>query len=213
MLKAIEVLIEKFGGHANDERTFAIALGHKTNKSGMFLRKIADLRKYGLIESRGLIATKRAKHIVNPFNAKERNKEINETLMSVPLWKSLYGRLKGKLPTIEDFKIHLSEVTGDRDKSISHGDEIRNFYKGVLDSYTSTTEETVSKDSSEGGLTPEQQPKREFPPKEAKKMSEDVILLRSGDVNLSLPKTEANIDIVCNVLQGMTKGKEIKKSG
>src|SRR5688572_24081083 len=57
LLKAVETLVLTFKGEATDEKNFASVIGHKNTKSGGYLQKVADLRKYGWIEKKGLIAT------------------------------------------------------------------------------------------------------------------------------------------------------------
>src|SRR3989344_4919556 len=103
LLKAVEFLVKKFNGQAKDEKTFAEAIGHKTNKSGTFIQKLSDLRKYNFLEKRGLTATQRARNIVNPLNKEEKEDEINNAIMDIKLWHDLYERLKNTSPSLEDF--------------------------------------------------------------------------------------------------------------
>lgn len=200
LLKAVEILITKFNGQVNDEKTFAESLGHATNKSGGFLTKLADLRRYGLIDKRGIIATTRAKKIINYLTPMERNQELNECVMEIRLWKDLYNRLGTASPSPNDFKIQLAELTGDRDTSISMNDKIRNLYIDVMNNYTGEAVKEVSNIGVMGDKLPQEQQKK---PLEQTKVSENLIVLKSGEVDIQLPKNDTNISILMNVLKGM----------
>lgn len=144
LLTATNTLIEKFSGQANDEKTFAEAIGHTTNESGTFLMKLADLRKYGLLEKREIKATETAKRIVKPLSSQERTETLNAVIFSIPLWKELYTRLNSKNPAPDDFKIQLVELSGDRDAAISRSNKIRNLFVEAMSYQTKTTEEIVT---------------------------------------------------------------------
>jgi len=50
LLKALEILVKTMNGEAKEEKNFANAIGHKNIRSGGYLQKVADLRRYGFIE-------------------------------------------------------------------------------------------------------------------------------------------------------------------
>jgi len=205
LLKAIDILVTKFGGQANDEKTFAEALGHKTNQSGTFIQKMSDLRKYGFVEKRGLIATQRAKKIVKFLTTEEKQEELNTAIMEIKLWRDLYNRLKNINPSLNDFKIQLVELTSDRDKAISQAETIRNLYIDALSNYR----EGVVKNVNENSIEIQQKPtKSEF--KEGGKVPESILILKSGEVDISLPRTETNIGILISILNELKS--EMKKS-
>ena len=77
LIKAVEVLWNTFKGEAKDEQTFASALQHKSHKSGGYLQKMSDLRRYGFVEKRGIIVTERGKRIVQFLTQDEKNKALN----------------------------------------------------------------------------------------------------------------------------------------
>ena len=122
------------GGEAKDEKNFASAIGHKNVKSGGYLQKIADLRRYGFMEKGRFIATSNSKKIIQPLTNEEKQEALNECIMSVNLWRDLYDRLGDEIPSPEDFKIHLAEI-GDRDRAYKEGDTIRNLYIDAMKHY------------------------------------------------------------------------------
>jgi len=112
LFEATKVLYEKFTSEeAPDQLTVANLLGHKTDKSGAFISKLADLRAYGLITSRGLKVTDLGKKLTYDPSDKERNNALKEALLNIPLWKELFGRFGKTLP-ISDFWVELTKVTG-----------------------------------------------------------------------------------------------------
>jgi len=207
LLKTIEILIEKFNGNVQQQKNFAEALGHKTNNSGGFLRKIADLRKYGLIEARGIIATERAKKIIKPIHSNERDEAINKAVLDIKLWEELYQRIGKQIPSAEEFKIHLAEITKDRDGVTKNTDTIRNLYKDAISYLTSNEGEIVEE---KGNIQKISELKTQSK-QEVNKVPEDIINLQSGDTNITLPRNDSNIQILKSVLDGMVSKNKEKK--
>ncbi len=112
LFEATKTLYEKFTSEeASDQLTVAKLLGHKTDRSGAFISKLADLRAYGLITSRGLKVTDLGKKLTYDPSDKERNNALKEALLNIPLWKELYSRFGKTLPT-SDFWVELTKITG-----------------------------------------------------------------------------------------------------
>ncbi len=190
LLKALEILVKKFNGHVKDEKTFAEAIGHSTNNSGGFIMKLSDLRKYGFIDKKGLVATVRGKSIINFLTTDERNKELSRAIMGIKLWKDLYSRLETKTPSSQDFRLHLVEITQDRDKAINQCEKIRNIYVDAMNNFTqqqddNCQEKTVSEE------------------KHDEKTNSNLIYLSTGEVNITLPRNNKNIDILISVLNSL----------
>jgi len=195
LLRAIETLVTKFpNGESQNEKNFAGAIGHKNVRSGGYLRKVADLRRYKLIEKSGIKATEIAKLIVKPLQKEERDKAINEAIMNVGLWEEIYKKAGRDVPSIEDFKIILAEITGDRDKSLESGDTIRNLYIDVVKRYNEgASKETKSKGSKKDILGYKQE--TEIP--------ENMINARSGKVYIEMPKDKRYLKVVENLLSNL----------
>lgn len=197
LLKAVGTLVLKFpNGECQDEKNFADAIGHKNAKSGGYLRKVADLRKYKLIEKSGLKATENARLIIKPLHNEEKEAAINEAIMNVGLWREIYSKIKKDVPPVEDFKIQLAEITGDRDKSLTNGENIRNLYIDMIKSYNDTA---IKKDKSKG-LKKDEIGDEET---EDEKVPEALIRLSSGETNITVPKTAGNIAILVSALNEM----------
>jgi hypothetical protein len=112
LFEATKTMYEKFGAdEASDQLTVAQLLGHKTDKSGAFISKLADLRSYGLITSRGIKVTDMGKKLTYDPSDKERNNALKEALLNVPLWKEFFSRFGKSLPT-SDFWVELTKITG-----------------------------------------------------------------------------------------------------
>ena len=199
LLKAIEVLIKKFHGEAKEEKTFAETIGHKTLKSGGYILKIADLRKYGLMENRGFIATKRAKHIVEPLNANERSEALSEAVKEISLWRDLYAKIGKSTPSVEDFKIQLVQVTGNRDRAVKDGDIIRKLY---IDAIEHLSDSEVKQESKESGFSDnDKSNNQESFTKPPKVDGITMIEAKAGNVYIAMPKDSKSIDIAKKLIE------------
>lgn len=96
---------------AKDTLTVAQLLGHKSDKSGAFLRKLACLRAYGLIEKRGIKVTDVGKRLTYDPSEEERNRALKETILNIPLWKEFHSKWGANLPTSK-FWVELTKITG-----------------------------------------------------------------------------------------------------
>jgi len=185
LLEAIEVLVIKFNGKVSSSKTFAEALKHKSDKSGAFLRKIADLRRYGLIEKRELIATSIGKKIAKPLRGEDERKEnINIAIKNIPLWIKLYERLKTKTPNLDEFKLQLAEVTQDEDDTRKNADKIRNLYIEAMSNYSDNLEAKNNGDYSNYENVSNI-------PEDKKNM----IDAKAGEVYIKLPRDKASIKV------------------
>lgn len=192
-LRVADILVNEFHKEVNDNNEFANKIGHKSSSSGTFLVKMGDIRRYGLMDKREYRATKRAEILANPKSLQEKNQAINEMILNVPLFEKLKGRLKTKSPTTEQFRTQLIEIAGDREKGSKEAEKIRKIYIDAI-SYVGNSEET-NEDSEDKTI------KRE-------KMQGDIILLQSKEIDISLPKSAANIDVLITILQNLKKEKE-----
>lgn len=198
LLKALEILVKTMNGEAKDEKNFANAIGHKNIRSGGYLQKVADLRRYGFIEKGRFAATANAKKIIQPLSNEEKQNTLNECIMSINLWRDLYGRLKGSVPSPEDFKIHLSEIATDRDRAYKEGDTIRNLYIDALKYYNEGAGKTATGTGSQIGI------KKDMG---VEKVSGESLVLKSGETDISLKKTDANIEVLITVLKSLKEKK------
>ncbi len=203
LVNSMEVLVKKFYGTANDAKTFAEALGHNSNKSGAFLTKLADLRKYCLIEKRDISATVKGKHIIEYLTPEERMQELNKTVMEITLWKDLYQRLGSKRPSLDDFKIHLVEISQDRDTAITDAEKIRNLFIDAMAFYSDDVVKEVNNigKPSEKVIAERQDEEENV----GENIPEHLICLRSGETNMTVVRNDANIDILISFLKAMKK--------
>lgn len=203
LLKALEILVKTFKGETKEEETFAKAIGHSNTKSGGYLQKIADLRRYGFMEKGRFTVTPNGKKVIQPLYPEEKQTALNEGFMGINLWKDLYQRLNGAVPSVEDFKIHISEITGDRDRAYKEGDKIRNLYIDALKYYSEGADKTAKRTSSQI----DNKKDNKF---EEEKVPEQLIVLRSGETDISMKKTEANITILISILNELKKDLNVK---
>lgn len=200
-LRIAKILVDDFHSKVNDVNAFANAIGHKSANSGTFLVKIADVRRYGLMDKREYRATNQAEIIGSPKNEAERNETIKNVILSLPLFEKLFKRLKTKNPTIEQFRTQLIELTSDRNKASKEAEKIRKIY---IDNISHIRDGEYQDQSSEGFNNMNdnlmQQPTA----------NGELILFRAGKYNLSLPKDDANIDVLISILENMREEKKKK---
>jgi len=129
LVEATKTLYVTFkADEAPDLLTVAKLLGHKTDKSGGFLTKLADMRSYGLITSRGVKVTDLGKKLTYGLNDQEKNEAFKEALMNIPLWKEFYSKFGKTLPT-SNFWANLKDITGLEAPDAQRVEEIvRNAY-------------------------------------------------------------------------------------
>jgi len=194
-----ELLVNEFHKEVKDINEFAVRLGHKSANSGAFFGKLSDMRKFGLVDKKTYRATSRAEVIANPVG-NEKQTAIKEMVLSIPLFEKLHSRLKTKNPTIEQFKTQLIEVTGDREKSSKEAEKIRKIYIDAVSYIRETQQEQQNEGfgNMDNGLMPQQTANGEL------------ILFRAGKYNLSLPKDDANIDVLISILENMREEKKKK---
>ncbi len=112
LTEAAKKLYEKFKSEeTSDTLTVAKLLGHDTDRSGAFLRKLAAMRAYGLVEKRGIKVTELGKKLTYGTTEEEKNEALKEAILNIPLWKEFYGKFGVNLPT-ENFWVDLSKTTG-----------------------------------------------------------------------------------------------------
>jgi len=112
LVQATKTLYESFKSEeASDSLTVAKLLGHKTQKSGGFLTKLADLRSYGLITSRGIKVTDLGKKLTYGETEDDKNEAYKEALLNIPLWKEFYSKFGKTLPS-SNFWAQLSKIAG-----------------------------------------------------------------------------------------------------
>lgn len=195
-LRIAKVLVNEFPNGVNDINAFASAIGHKSANSGGYLVKIADVRKFNLMDKRVYGATHLAEIISNPKNDAEKKEALNKMIFSVSLFKLLHDRLRTKSPTIEQLRTQLIDLTSDRNSASKDAEKIRKVYISAM-SY-------VSEDF---GKTPSNQnPEDDFNMNDENENNgsvEDMIFIKAGKMKLSLPLNNINIDLVKNALDGM----------
>lgn len=191
-INAMTSLIEKLNGETKNGDAFATMIGHTSGKSGTFLVKLGDLRKYGLLEPRGDIkATVLAKKIVHPLNEQEKQISINKMIMNVELWRLLYQKIGKNYPTDEQFWVYIMEVTNcDRSEAIKEADKIRKKYKEVMSYY-----KEVDGQSDETSAQSTQQVNKSEQANKPITLNENMIEAKAGNVYVTMPKDSKSIEI------------------
>jgi hypothetical protein len=106
-------IAQSFRTNEFSKESLAAALGYKNAVSGAFNQRLADLRKYGIVEGRGdrLRATNLSQRLAAPAPG-EYEHSIQEMLEAIPLFRALHEHFAGSLPGEEDFFVTLLNITG-----------------------------------------------------------------------------------------------------
>jgi len=164
---------------APDEEAFARVVGHRSANSGAYYSKLADIRLYGLLESRSLRATPLAERLTHGTE-QEIQEATNEAILHVPLWNELYSKFGAEVPD-SNFWVQLQRITGvSHLEAQKHSDFIR---KGYLDdiSHIKATEKPKRRgEGSMGGRID---------------ISMSTINIQAGPFNQNIPWTEDGIKL------------------
>jgi len=94
-----KIIAERFKSGEFTDEALASALGHGAAKSGAFRQKVADLRKYGVVDGRG--ATLRASASALALYADhpgDTERAAKEMLQNVPIFKAMFEQFGAKVP-------------------------------------------------------------------------------------------------------------------
>ena len=183
-------------------QVLANALGHKGPtawRGGGFRSKMAALGKYGLLAGRpsDLQLSEIAKSIVHPRNDEERSSAISRAVLTVPLLAKLHEKLDGRVP--RELWMPLYDITKTDQKIVKkHADTIRRIYMDAIP-YLQSRTETYPRE----GPRKEDEGIKELPPGTLRFMTEDI--------NITVPKSDANIDYLRNLLESLKESPDQKK--
>ena len=110
LLDAAKKIYDTYKAEEGPSKSVAELLGHKSEKSGAYLTKIADLRAYGLLEKRGIRITDLGKRITYG-RGEEKSQALKDAVLNIPLWKIFYETWGTDLPS-EDFWAHIGKIVG-----------------------------------------------------------------------------------------------------
>lgn len=187
----------------NVERTDVLAklLGHEgptAHKGGSFRSKLAALDRYGLLVGKqiDLHLSDSAKQIIHPRSTAERDEAVWRAAMTVPLLQKVHEKLRGKVPS--DFWVPLYDCTGvDQKLAKDHADEVKRLYSDAIRYF---------QQSSETPRAVEPPVLRDQVPAESRTtetVPETMMRFRSGDIDVSLPISDRNLDVMLALLDSL----------
>jgi len=183
-IKSVEIFKDKLQGKASSPDALAGVWGHKSGKSGAFLQKLADLRRYGLITNRGLELTPLGEKIAKPINENELNENLKKMIFNIDLWKKIFEKLGGKMPS-QDFWIMLHEVAGvDRGLAQKEAEKISKLY---VDAITKIKIDTM-------------RPSLQTTTQDIYSSDENVISGTIGDISITIPKRITSVATARKIL-------------
>lgn len=217
VLEVIQTFQDKLGGKASTIDTFAQSIGHSTSKSGGFQHKLSDLRRYGLIEGRSDIKlTPLAHKILFPINPQDKENALTEMVFNVPLWKALKERLGSRSPS-EDFGVILLDITHAGNDVIAQ--EKARISKLYIDAASKIKTGDVSMNPNVSPMLNTTQQRGMMQPLNTaqQQISNDVVVFMVDKINLSLPESITNLELIKmaveNRIKELREGEKGKKKG
>jgi len=130
--EAVEIantIVNEFGSEVTDEEAFARSIGHSTSNSGAYYKKVADLRRYGILPGRGLQATELAKRIANPDTEADARQAKLEMMKHLDIVDALDDELDGKKPAGELWRVIANVTGGGPDEAREAAPRIAELYR------------------------------------------------------------------------------------
>jgi hypothetical protein len=183
---------DKLKGTATSLSSLAHALD-SSEKSGWFKVKVADLKRYGLIEGRGEFKISQIGQDILFYNKKEEYQTaIKIVLNSVALFKDIFQRVGKDVQDINNFRTILVDLThAEKGEIQNKSEQIRNVYidivSGIDEAITLSSE---NKSQNQGR-------------KKAEDLPNDMISASSGSVYIEMPKDKRYIKIVESLLENL----------
>jgi len=190
-VKIADLLVNTFGGEPSSRNAFAQEVGHDSADSGAFKMKIADVRRYGLLPSRGLEPTDLAHQVADSQSDREEQEALFKMYQNIPLLNQLYNHLNGQTPSGDFWRI-LTEITSAEPKDAKEAaPDVEHLYTQMLRVEPDEEDSGNSQSSSEGEIVD-----KTLSPSSISEASGDGILVQVSDDQLVLSKvSESNLEM------------------
>lgn len=188
---AVEVakqIATQFRGNAFDKASLASKL-QLAATGGAFNHLVADLRRYGIIEGRGntMQTTALVQKLAVPQNDQEFRDTVIEMMNRVPLFSMLFEHYHGEVPSVDDLRTTLINLTKEPDRVKVDGvvGKIRtNLASGWSKVGTNLSGGTAVSPSTQKG-----------PPTTSIPNEEGIITISVGKLTLRYPLDEVGIEL------------------
>lgn len=195
-----------FKGEEITRDALASTLGHKNTGSGTFIRKMSDLRKFGLIEGRGesYKATELANRIAFASNEAEKNQAILEMINNVEIIRKLAEVLPHDVSVPEsEIRSKLVNITKKRPDELQPLMAIiSKLYKDALPYMTMSNARQVQVERPRQNMQPDVEEPRD-PTR---------IVFQVDKIDLKLPENITNLELIKTAIENRIKElKEGKK--
>jgi hypothetical protein len=130
-IEAAKKIARQFKTGGFDRTSLSAAMGFKSANSGTFNQKLADLRRFGVLEGRGeeIRATDLAQRLAVPKTTEEYAASVQELIFKIPLYKTLHDQHPSGTPSEEEFLATLLNITkAERVEVQKQSARIRNLF-------------------------------------------------------------------------------------
>ncbi len=189
-------IVLQFKGQSFDRKALAAALGNKSAETGAFNQRLADLRRFGIIDGRGetLQVTALAQRVAIPTNSDEFSEAVFEMMTRVPLFKLLYEHTEGKTPNEDELLATLINLTkADRAEVQAVVTRIRNNYLSGLSRMGGARPSIASTPGVRSAILKSDAQRL---PLEPENVSLNLIEVRAGEVSLKYPLTKTGLKLM-----------------
>lgn len=131
--KWMKILVREYDGVTDKKEAFAQDVGHKSTKSGTFLRKIADARKYAILAPRGAYeVTDLGLQLAEPPDDRTRLETKYEMLQNIPLLGELDEVLDGYEHEGQFWKELADRTDADPEEAKKAANRIEKLYQEII---------------------------------------------------------------------------------
>jgi hypothetical protein len=188
-----ERVVREFKGtisHSGLARALSMA-----ERGGGYLKKVAALRDYGLVEGRGeLRATDLAQRIAYPSSVEEKNQAKREAFLHVELFSRLAGRLGSSVPEEERFAIFVEELTrAPRMEVAARVARLRRLYSEGAKYLTETYPQVPPAEAAVAAA----------PTQTTAPLEGGFVELRTSEIQVRLPLNKSNTQVLKTILQNI----------
>lgn len=199
-VEVADVIVKELDGSPPSKEVLADALGHSTASSGAYITKIADVRNYGILPSRGLDATSLARRVANPMDREERREAIFEMYENVPILAKLYDHLSGRDAPNQLWSVLVEVADVERNEAKEVEDDIRKLYEDMLRFAPDESEDSGTETPSKQDLV-DQEPTTVEVPTQSPEPDSAIFLSVGNDEHRFEDLTVMNIEIAQRILE------------
>lgn len=135
VIETAKKIAQQYGTSTFGRQALSVTLEARSANSGAFNQKLADMRRFGVLQGRGedMAATDLAQRLAVPENPEAYAAYVRELVFKIPLYQTLYGKYPVAAPGESELLATLLSLTkAERTEVQKQLARIRNLYADAL---------------------------------------------------------------------------------